>query len=82
MLDSEQVIRLSPGQVLSMATLGVQRIGGDDRAGDADALHQDGKHRDFVRLGSHLYLAQDGTMSLVEGSQQVIARFTAAGRAA
>ena len=26
-----------PGRVLSMATLGVQRIGGDDRAGDADA---------------------------------------------
>ena len=82
MLDGEQEMRAAPGQVSGVATLGVHRIGGDDGSGDVDAVQQDGEHRDLVRLRAHLHLAQHGTVGMIEGSQQVIAGFPAAGRAA
>jgi hypothetical protein len=61
-----------------MAALGMHRIGGDDRPGDAGAVHQDREHRDLVRLRPHLHLAQDHAMRVIEGSQQVLAGFPAA----
>ena len=79
MLDGEQEMRAAPGQVGGVATLGVHRIGRDDRARDVDASQQDGEHGNFVGLRSHLHLAQDGAMGMIEGSQQVIAGFPAAG---
>ena len=81
MLDGEQEMRAAPGQVGGVATLGVHRIGRDDRAGDAYAVQQDGEHRDLIRLRADLHLAQHGTMSMIESGQQVIAGFPAAGRA-
>jgi hypothetical protein len=57
----------------------VHRIGRDDRTGDVDAVQQHREHRDFVRLRPHLYLAQHGAVSMVEGSQQMIAGLAAAG---
>jgi hypothetical protein len=65
-----------------VGALGIHRVGGDDRTGDLNAIQQDGEHRDLVRLGTDFHLGQDGTMSMIERSQQVIARFSAAGRAA
>jgi hypothetical protein len=38
MLDGEQVVRATPGQVGGVATLGMHRIGGDYRCGDAYAV--------------------------------------------
>jgi hypothetical protein len=37
-LDGEQVVRAAPGQVGGVATLGVHRIGGDNRSGDTYAV--------------------------------------------
>ena len=65
-----------------MAALGVHRISRDHRAADLYAVAQHREHRDFVRLRPHLHLAQDGAMGVIEGSQQVITGFAAAGRAA
>ena len=48
----------------------------------SNAVQQDGEHRDLVRLRADLHLAQDGAMSMIEGSQQVLAGFLAASRAA
>ena len=78
MLDGEQEMRAAPGQVGGVATLGVHRIGCDDRAGDVYAVQQEREHRDLVRLRADFDLAQDGTMSMIEGSQQVIAGIGAA----
>ena len=78
-LDGEQETRAAPGQVGGVTTLGVHRIGRDDRAGDVDAVQQEREHRDLVCLRPHLHLAQDGTVSMIEGSQQVIAGVRAAG---
>ena len=72
----------APGQAGGVAALGVHGVRGDDRPGDVDGLQQDGEHRDFVGLRSYLHLAQDGAMNMIEGSQQVITGFAAAGRAA
>jgi hypothetical protein len=47
MLDGEQVVRAAPGQVGGVATLGMHRIGGDNRCGDAYAVQQDREHRDL-----------------------------------
>jgi hypothetical protein len=77
-LDREHVVRAAAGQVGSAGALGVHRVGGDDRPGDLDAVQQDGEHRDLVRLRADFHLAQDGAASMVEGSQQVLAGFTAA----
>ena len=58
----------------------MQRVGGDDRTGDADAIQQDGEHRDLVRFRACFCLARDGAMDMIEGGQQVHAGFPAAGR--
>ena len=81
MLDGEQVMRAAAGQVGGVAALGVHRISRDDRSADVCAVQQHGEHRDLVRLRPHLHLAQDGTVSMIEGGQQVIAGVSAAGRA-
>ena len=47
MLDDEQVVRAAPGQVGGVVALGMQRIGGDDRAGDVHAVQQGGEHGDL-----------------------------------
>ena len=41
-LDDQQVLSAAPGQVGGMITLGMQRIGGDDGAGDVNAIQQRG----------------------------------------
>jgi hypothetical protein len=33
--------------------LGMQGMGGDDRAGDVNAVHQGGEHGDLVGLGTY-----------------------------
>ena len=72
MLDRDQVVRAAlAGQVLSMGALGVQGIGGDDRPGQVNAVQQRGEHRDLVRLGPDIDLAQDHAVSVIEGGQQV-----------
>jgi hypothetical protein len=81
-LDGEQEMRAAPGQVGGVPAPGVHRISRDDRSGDVCAVQQEGEHRDLVRLRPHLHLAQDSTMSMIEGGQQVITGFPAAGRAA
>jgi hypothetical protein len=78
MLDGEQEMRAAPGQVGGVATLGVHRIGRDDRTGDADAVQQHGEPGNLIRLDAHLHLAQDGTVNMIQGSQQVITGFPAA----
>jgi hypothetical protein len=79
MLDGEQVVRAAAGQVSGVAALGVHRISRDNRAADLHAVTQHGEHRDFVRLGPHLHLAQDSAMGVIEGGQQVLTGFAAAG---
>jgi hypothetical protein len=80
MLDRDQVVRAAlAGQVLSMGALGVQGIGGDDRPGQVNAVQQRGEHRDLVRLGLDIGLAQDHAVIVIECGQQVPAR--TAGRA-
>jgi hypothetical protein len=79
MLDGEQVMRATAGQVRGVATLSMHRISRNNRAADLYAVTQHRKHRDFVRLRPHFHLAQDGAMGMIEGSQQVITGFAAAG---
>jgi hypothetical protein len=40
-------MRAAPSQAGGVAALGVHRAGRDDRSGDADAVRQDGEHRDL-----------------------------------
>ena len=48
MLDRQDVMRAALGhQVPGMLTLGVHRIGGDDRASQLDPVQQHGQHRDL-----------------------------------
>ena len=77
MLDGEQVVRAAACQARGVAALGVHRISRDNRTAEVDAVAQHREHRDFVRLGSHLHLAQDGAMGMIEGSQQMITRLAA-----
>ena len=81
-LDDQQVVRAAPGQVGGVGALGVQRIGGDDRAGDVDAVQQRGEHGNLVGLGAHLHLAQHHAVSMVEGGEQVPAVLAAVAGAA
>src|ERR1035438_3182420 len=78
-LDGEQLMRATAGQVRGVATLSMHRISRKNRAADLYAVTQHRKHRDFVRLRPHFHLAQDGAMGMIEGSQQVITGFAAAG---
>jgi hypothetical protein len=39
-LDDQQVVRVAAVQVFGVGMLGVQSVGGDDRAGDLDLVHQ------------------------------------------
>jgi hypothetical protein len=80
--DGEDVVRAAAGQVAGVLALGVQRVGGDDRPADGDAVQQRGQHRDFVGLRIDLDLAQHHAVRVVEGGQQVPAILAASGRAA
>ena len=82
MLDDQQGVRLAAVQVSGVGMLGVQRVGGDDRPGDLDTVHQRGEQGDFVGLGSYLDLAQHHAAGMVQGGQQVMARLLAIARAA
>jgi hypothetical protein len=39
-LDREHVVHTPANEIFGVAVLGVQRIGGDDRTGDVDAVQQ------------------------------------------
>ena len=71
MLDDQQVVRAAPVQVGGVGVLGVQRVRGDDRIGDLDAVQQRGEQGDFVGLGAHLDLAQHHAMGVIERGEQV-----------
>jgi hypothetical protein len=68
-------MRATAGQVGGITTLSMHRIGRDHRSGDVYAVQQEREHRDLVRPRADLHLAQDGTVNMIEGSQQVIAGF-------
>jgi len=82
MLDRDDEVRAARGQVAGVLALGMQRIGGDDRVLDPDAVAQRGEQGDFVGLGAHLHLPQHYPMGLVERRQQVTALAAAVPRAA
>ena len=71
MLDDQQVVRAAPVQVCGVGMLGMQRVRGDDRIGDLDAVAQRGEPQDFVGRGVHLDLPQHHAMSVVERREQV-----------
>lgn len=82
-LDDQQVVGTAPGQVFGVAALGMQRVGGDDRAGDVFyPVQHSGEHGNLVRFGAHLHLAQHHAMGVIQGCQQVAAVFAAVPRAA
>jgi hypothetical protein len=71
-LDGDQVMCAAlAGQVLGVAVLGVQGIGGDHRSGQVDGVQQRGEHRDLVRLGLDIGLPQDHALRVIEGGQKV-----------
>jgi len=75
MLDGDQVLRAALGdQVLGVGALGVQRVRGDHRSGQVDAVQQGREHLDLVRLGLDVGLSQDHAVLVIEGGQQVPAR--------
>ena len=82
MLDDQQIVRSATVQVGGVLPLGVQRIGGDDRIGDLDAVQQGGEQGDLIGLGAHVYLAKHHAMAMIEGSEQVTAAFAAVPRPA
>jgi hypothetical protein len=59
------MLRAAPGKIAGVLTLGVQRVGGDDRAVDLDAVQQRGEYADFAGLGIHLCLAQHHAVRMV-----------------
>jgi len=75
MLDGDQVVRAAPAsQVFGVGALGMQGVGGDHGPGQVDAVQQGGEHRDLVRLGLDVGLAQDHAVLVIEGGQQMPAR--------
>ena len=72
-LDDQQVLSAAPGQVGGVVTLGMQGIGGDDRAGDVNAVQQRREQGNLIGLGAHLHLAQHHAVRMVEGREQVTA---------
>ena len=83
MLDGDHIVRLALGdQVLGVAALGMQSIGGDDRPGQVDVVQHGGEHRDLVGLGLDVDLAQDHAMSVIKGGQQMPARTIGRARSA
>jgi hypothetical protein len=81
-LDDQQVVRSAAVQVSGVGALGVQRVGGDDRAGDLDTVQQRAEHRDLVGLGGHVHLPEHHAMGMVKGGKQVTAVLAAMARAA
>jgi hypothetical protein len=71
MLDDQKVARTVLVQVGGVAALGVQRVRGDDRTVDLDAVQQRGEQGDFVGLGAHLDLAEHHAMGVIERGEQV-----------
>jgi hypothetical protein len=80
--DGEDVVRAAAGRVAGVLALGVQRVGGDDRPADGDAVQQRGQHRDFVGLRLDPNLAQHHAVGVVQGGEEVPAILAASGRAA
>jgi len=75
MLDSDQVVRAALGdQVAGVGALSVQRVRRDHRSGQVNAVQQGREHRDLVRFGLDVGLAQDHAVLVIEGGQQVLAR--------
>lgn len=81
-LDGDHVMRAAAGKVAGVCTLGVQRVGGNDRIAALDPVQQRGEQRDLVRFGAHLHLAQHRAMRMIEGGQQVAAALALVTRAA
>jgi len=77
MLDRDHIVCAAPGQVAGVLALGVQRVGGDDRVLDVQAVAQRGEQGDFIGLGAHLHLAQHHAMNMVQRRQQVAAAIAA-----
>jgi hypothetical protein len=74
-LHGQHVVRLPLlDEVLGVRALGVYGIGGQDRAGDVDAVQKCCEHGDFVGLGFHVDLAQDHPVDVVERGQQMPSR--------
>ena len=75
MLDRDQVVRAALGhQVPGVGALSVQRVRRDHRSGQVNAIQKGREHRDLVRLGLDVGLAQDHAVLVIEGGQQVPAR--------
>ena len=75
MLDGNEVMRAALGdQVLGVRPLSVQCVRRDHRSGQVNAVQQGGEHRDLVRLGLDVGLAQDHAVLVIEGGQQMPAR--------
>jgi hypothetical protein len=71
-LDGNEIVRAAlAGQVLGVGALSVQCVRRDYRSGQFDAVQQDGEHRDLVRLGLDVGLAQDHAVLVIQGGQQV-----------
>lgn len=70
-LGDEDVVRAEPAQVAGVGTVGVKCVGGDDRAGDVQAIQQRGKSVDLIGLCVHRGLSQDSAGLLVQSSEQV-----------
>ena len=69
--DDEYVVRAAFVHIEGVAVLGVQRVGGDHRAGDVETVQQRGEHGDFVRLRVDLGLAQHDARTVVERGEQM-----------
>ena len=69
-LARDHIVRAAPDQVAGVLPLGVRRVGGDDRIGDAQAVQQRGEQGDFAGLGAHLHLPQHHPMGMIERRQQ------------
>jgi hypothetical protein len=75
MLDGDQVMRAALGdQVLGVGELGVQRVCGDHRPGQVNAVQHDGEHWDLVRFRLDIGLSQDHAVPVIERGQQMSAR--------
>ena len=59
-------MRTRANEIVGVAVLGMQRIGGDDRTGDVDAVQQRREGVDLIGLAVRHGLTQDNTAELVE----------------
>ena len=81
-LHGQYVVRAAAVQVLGVAVLGMQRVGGDDRTGDVQTVEQRGESRYFIGLSIHDRLGEHRAVGDVErGKQMHRAGVTEAGTA-